>query len=141
MKRNLLCLLLIAILLTTACGSDAGAVAETTAAPVTTAAETENDFGYVAPNVPAGTDYGGEEFCIAYCEWSNYNNYYWSDGLNGEVINDACYKRLIACEISLPGMLTTSPFAKPEELICISGSRNLIPSAVMLRMMYFLGEE
>jgi len=103
MKRTLIFWLLICALLTgtISCGASEAPSSDTTAAPQQTSVDTENDYGYVAPDIPAGTDYKGEEFCIAYPEWSNYNSYYWAESLNGDVVNDACYKRLMACEEQL----------------------------------------
>jgi len=102
MKKFFTLLLLCALL--TSCGSETAVSKDTTAAD-TASTETKDDdftkYGYVAPDIPAGVDYGGQEFMITYPAWSNYNTYFWAESANGDVVNDACYKRLITAEEKL----------------------------------------
>jgi len=97
----LLCLLILVPTLT-ACASDSGNNADTTAADTTTAAETQaeltnEDLYLMAVSRLPEKDYGGIDFNIAYRNPNN--NTYWyvrdifAEDENGEPINDAVYKR------------------------------------------------
>ena len=44
-------------------------------------------------SLPEGLDFGGKTFKILYPTWSMYVDYYFVESLNGEVLNDAIYKR------------------------------------------------
>lgn len=58
-----------------------------------------------------GADYGGEEFNVLYLDWSMYQTYYFSDGLNKEVMNDTIYERNRQVEDYLGVKMTSTPMA------------------------------
>ncbi len=89
-----------------ACGDDSGTPINTdagsdTKAPVETKMSDAERYGYVAPDLPAGLDYEGRKFGIAYPDWSTYRTYYFADAEVGETVNDACYARMNTVEETL----------------------------------------
>lgn len=95
MKRFAAVLLITALLLSaSACGESENGKEVVTSGDAGTesAAVTEEDYGYVDPGL-VKKDYDGRGFTILYPEWSLYNNYYFADESNGEVVNDALYER------------------------------------------------
>ncbi len=94
MKRIIAALLFSALLISyVSCGSQTESDETTIAArSVESTAPEEDDYGYVDPGLPE-KDYEGRAFNILYPEWSLYNNYYFAEENNGEVVNDALYDR------------------------------------------------
>lgn len=94
MKRIITALLFTALLVSSISCASEQTTAETTVAArsVETTAPEEDDYGYVDPELPE-KDYDGRAFNILYPEWSLYNNYYFAEEDNGEVVNDALYDR------------------------------------------------
>lgn len=94
MKRIITALLFTALLISSISCASEQTTAETTVAArsVETTAPEEDDYGYVDPELPE-KDYDGRAFNILYPEWSLYNNYYFAEEDNGEVVNDALYDR------------------------------------------------
>ena len=94
-SRLLASILLMAMLAAVGCGGGGAASGDTTAAggDTTTAPETEDIY----KNVPTA-DYGGYEFRIysSTCDWALYKLD--SEGMNGEVLNDAVFERNRAVE-------------------------------------------
>ena len=107
MKRNtrLFSLLLAASLASCAlasCGEAAGVPAETASQPSETAlqnAETEEPVIQRAPlGLPDGLDFNGETFHALTYANAIAEYYFFSDGENGDIMNDAIYRRRLAVE-------------------------------------------
>ncbi|MCQ2431832.1 MAG: hypothetical protein MJ175_04425 [Clostridia bacterium] len=56
--------------------------------------------------LPEGLDFGGEEFHTIALEWQGYRYYFFAEEENGDVMNDAIYKRKSAVEDALNVKLT-----------------------------------
>lgn len=103
MKKQLLCILLAALLLS-GCGAspaDSGEITDTAAA-VETAVVEETEPKY--PLAVTSADYGGEELrSLCYTQQApgdmkQYLDFAWSDDKKGEVLNDAVYARNLQVE-------------------------------------------
>lgn len=100
MKKHDQTALVLAILLScsaflTSCGDAAQTASTDTSAGDTTSASEEttvDDYGYVDPGIEK-KDYGGRTFTIVYPNWSLYNNYYFAEEYDGDIVNDSIYNR------------------------------------------------
>ena len=51
-----------------------------------------DEYGYVDPGIEK-KDYGGRTFTIVYPNWSLYNDYYFAEEYDGDIVNDSIYDR------------------------------------------------
>ena len=107
MKKFIL-LSFVLLLFLTACGNNSDTPSDTT-----TMTQVEEEI--VSETTESGDvpdigdeDYGGRVFNLFYLNWSLYRDYYFSDGLNGDIINDAAYERLQKVEEQLKIDIQTS---------------------------------
>ena len=80
-----------------ACGKERGTTADdTTDSEQTTvpggADSAPDEYGYVDPGIEK-KDYGGRTFTIVYPNWSLYNDYYFAEEYDGDIVNDSIYDR------------------------------------------------
>ena len=81
-----------------------------------TAAETDAPETTRTPNnLPADLDFGGEEFTQAIFSWQGYNYYFFAVEENGDVMNDALYRRKMRVEENLNVKINTILYANFEE--------------------------
>ena len=108
---KVLMLALVAALILASCGESA-ATADSTAADTTAADTTPAETDYYT-NIPDGTDFGGKTFnIISYAqETSAWQIYIAAETENGDLLNDAAYRRN----------------REVEELLNITVSETLIP--------------
>ena len=89
--------ILISTSLTSSCGekevADTGSTTE--AAVQATTAQDTTDFA--EPDYPV-KDYEGREFNTLYINWGLFQNFFFTDSENGEIMNDAIYKRKTTIE-------------------------------------------
>ncbi|MCR5264742.1 MAG: hypothetical protein K6D94_12765 [Clostridiales bacterium] len=122
MRKNILSLLLAALMsvsVLAACGESAdspasggeGAPAADTAAAETAAPETTR----TPCRLPADLDFGGAEFRQAIFDWQGYRYYFFAVEENGDVMNDALYRRKMRVEETLNVKINTQQFASFEE--------------------------
>lgn len=100
-KAFQLAALLLALLQVVSCGGGAVVPSETTPDAGTSAEVTTEPAAYTPPDV----DYGGKTFTVFEDHINGYvisnYDYFTSDGENGDVINDAVFKRTLAVEEAL----------------------------------------
>lgn len=103
MKHKTIFLILIAVIIAAAfgfssCGGDAQNTLSDKNTNIADIAATEEEDNVnprlaVKDDLPDNLDFEGKDFKILYPEWSMYTNCYFTEAINGEVLNDVLYKR------------------------------------------------